>query len=364
MAGGVAHDLNNLLVPIIGYTELLDNDDELSENQHNAVSQILNAGLRSKDLIQQLLAFSRKQTLKFVKIDVNSIFNDFSRLLRRTIKEHIEINYQLLPEPLYIMADVGQIEQVIMNIIVNAADAMPKGGEITIKTALGGENLNQALIFISDTGIGMEDFISSKIFEPFYTTKGEFGTGLGLSTAYGIILQHKGKIEVQSQINQGTTFKISLPLSDSDSAVNDPIFVESDQETMLGLPKGNETILIVEDNLQVLNFTRLILSKCGYKVLFAKNGKQALKIIQDLDEKIDLLLTDIIMPQMNGRELYVLAVEIQPELKVLFMSGYNDNIISFTKGPVPPADFIQKPFKAVELSQKIRNVLGNKNSDN
>ena len=363
LAGGISHDLNNLLVPIIGYSELLNKEEGLSEKQHEALSEIFNAGIRSQDLIHQLLAFSRKQILDVRKLDLNNIIQNFEKLLRRTIRENINITIKLLPTPLPVMADRIQLEQVLMNLVVNAADSMPEGGMIVISTDLILNDPQDAdtagsigrgkriLLTVKDSGYGMSEEIRNNIFEPFYSTKGEQGTGLGLATVHGIVKQHDGEIEVESQPGEGTLFKISLPFGGDPEDVADE--VDPDFRTYPG--KASGVIFIVEDNLQVLLLSQKILSSTGYDVMTASSGKSALPLIER--NHIDLLLTDIVMPEMNGKELYTLALKKKPGLKVLFMSGYNDKIITYTDGKRGSFSFIQKPFTAQQLIRKVREIL-------
>ncbi len=354
LAGGVAHDLNNLLVPIIGYAQLLQREKGLSEKQKKEISHIYNAGNRSRELVQQLLAFSRKQNLKFQSEDLNRIIEDFIPLLQRTIKENITIDLALASSPLPVLADAGQVEQVIMNLFVNAADAMQDGGILTIKTELkkGGDGEDQTIVLsIKDTGSGMTEEVQSQIFEPFFSTKGELGTGLGLSTAYGIVKQHKGDISVASQPGEGTEFVITLPLGKGRPS---PL---TSQGKELSEPAGRENILIVEDSHQVLELTHSILENHGYRVYTAAGSSEALDFLRSREWQIDLLLTDIVMPGKNGKELYQEASVIRPEMKVLYMSGYNDNIISHTDGDQQSLHFIQKPFGVSDLLKKVREAL-------
>ncbi len=358
LAGGVSHDLNNLLVPIIGYSEILLNDENLTRRQKDVLGEVLKAGIRSQDLIRQLLAFSRKQVLEVKQLDLNGVIRDFGKLLRRTIKENITIHYNLSDRPLHIMADRGQIEQVLMNLVVNAADALPEGGSIEIRTALlmntpqSSEGDRSVLLAIHDNGAGMDELVTSKIFEPFFSTKGSAGTGLGLATVHGIIRQHNGDINVDSAPGKGTTFNIYLPFREKDLKKSEPISYEVHEERFI---KGSETILVVEDNPQVLSLSREVLEKNGYKVITASSSSLALPVIEEND--LDLLLTDIVMPEINGKELYSQACRKKPELKVLYMSGYNDKIITHIEGEEFDIPFIQKPFTEKQLLQKIRYAL-------
>ncbi len=365
LAGGVAHDLNNLLTPILGYSEILLHDTDLGDGRKESVDQILRAGFKARDLVRQLLAFSRKQILEYRPLDMNEVVAGFELLLRRTIREDIVIKLVLSPDKCSIMADIGQIEQVIMNLSVNAQDAMPKGGYLTIETAVteldttyadkheGVESGTYVRLAISDTGAGMDESTRSHIFEPFFTTKGSMGTGLGLSTVYGIVKQHSGNIWVYSELDKGTTFKLYLPLSrESNIEMNN----SSDTESST---KGSETILLVEDSEQVRNLAHAILTERGYKVLAAENGLDALKVMATHNGLVHLLLTDVIMPGMNGQELFSRANARQPGLKVIYMSGYTDDMIAHHGVMDKNTAFIQKPFTVQVLANKVREVLEN-----
>lgn len=366
LAGGVAHDLNNLLSPILGYAELLLNDFNPEDDRKKKIEQIVQAGLRARDLVGQLLAFSRKQTLEYKSVDLNIVINGFKKLLRRTIREDIEIKVILTPDIRPVKADIGQIEQVIMNLVVNAQDAMPNGGNLTIKTAMTRldedytlihpdvQPGNYVMLAISDTGCGLDDDTSKHIFEPFFSTKGTQGTGLGLATVYGIIKQHGGHIQFYSEQNNGTIFKIYLPVSEKTAQKMAKISKIPSNLT------GTETVLIVEDNDLVLNLSKTILQHQGYTVLSAKNGDQALAILDTTDNPVHLLLTDVIMPGMNGKELFTRVSKKHPGLKVLFMSGYTDNIIAHHGVLENGINFIHKPFNVRTLAAKIRDVLKKK----
>ncbi len=363
LAGGVAHDLNNLLSPILGYSELLIESRDQKDSDRQKLEQIYQAGLRARDLVRQLLAFSRKQALEYKPINLNQAISNFQKLLRRTIREDIRID--IIQSPLIppTLADIGQIEQVIMNLAVNAQDAMPGGGNLTIETKFTNldDDYTQAhvgvvpgdyiMLAVSDTGCGMDDETQLKIFEPFFSTKGEQGTGLGLATVYGIVKQHGGNIWVYSEEGRGTTFKIYLPISE---------IIHSEQ-ALASTPdrgiKGSETILLVEDNEQVRELTEIILIQAGYNVLTVENGANALEVLADKQKPIDLLLTDVIMPEMNGKILYTEAEKIHPKLKVLFMSGYTDNAIAHHGVIESGEEFIQKPFSVKDMTKKIREIL-------
>ena len=363
LAGGVAHDLNNLLTPILGYSEILINKLEKDESKKRQVHQIYKAGTKAKDLVHQLLAFSRKQELEYKPLNLNDVVSGFQELLRRTIREDITIDYiesEMLP---IVLADQGQIEQVILNLSVNAQDSMVNGGTLTIElSVIDLDNVPEnkyhnikpgqyVLLAISDVGCGIDLETQKHIFEPFFSTKGEFGIGLGLATVYGIVNQHHGDILVYSEPKKGTTFKVYLPLS------NEKPNEDVSKTTINADNKGTETILVAEDNAQVMVLTETILKSLGYKVLVAENGSKALDILNDYDEPVHLLLSDVIMPKINGRELYDRAMLIHDELKVLYMSGYADNAIAHHHVIEKGSNFIQKPFSAASLAKKIREVL-------
>ncbi len=363
LAGGIAHDLNNLLSPIIGYSEILQDEIPVEDPRQQSVVEIMNAGLRARDLVHQLLAFSRKQTLEFREVEINDIVAGFEKFLRRTIQEDIQLKLLLSSDPLPVMADIGQVEQVLMNLATNAADAMPGGGMLTIETAY--MNVDKkyadehtsvepgpyALMAVSDTGCGMDEDIRENIFEPFFSTKGEGGTGLGLATVYGIVKQHNGNIWVYSEPGKGTTLKIYLPIREV-TVGKGP--VEKTEPVEL---TGSETIMLVEDNEQVRHITRKILEKLGYKILVAENGKAALSLFESYDGPLDLLLSDVVMPEMNGKDLYARVSERRPDLKVLFMSGYTGNVIA-SHGVLDDGEaFIQKPFSVHSLSVMVRETL-------
>ena len=286
-------------------------------------------------------------------------------LIRRTIREDITIDYSLADSLPSIMGDVGQLEQVVMNLAVNAQDAMPEGGQLKFKTSC--KQLDEAyleafedllpglfvLLEVSDTGTGIDPSIQRRIFEPFFTTKAVYqGTGLGLSTAYGIVQQHSGSIKLESEPGKGTRFTILIPASGTQKSM-----VEVDSRMDPEYQKGNETVLLVEDNPQVRLLTLSILERYGYTVLPAAAGPEALDILKSCDQHVDLLLTDIVMPGMNGIELYGKTTQIEPGLKVLFMSGYTDDIIPFDKIKNQGFPFIQKPFPVQALTQVIRTIL-------
>lgn len=365
LAGGVAHDLNNMLTPVIGFSDLLLHDEGISQTQELWIEQIKQAGIRSRDLVGQLLAFSRKQTLNIKRVDLKTVIRNLESLLKSTIREDIEISYREYREELPVMADYRQLEQVIVNLAINAADAMPEGGYLSISTDL--LSLNQtslppdlkpgsyAELIISDTGIGIEDEILDQIFEPFFTTKGAKGTGLGLATVYGIIRQHHGNIKVESELKKGTVFRIYLPVctekKDFPSQTPASEIIGSDN------PSGTETILLVEDDKIVSHLTETILKQNGYNLIIAHKGEKALAFLDREKQKISLIITDVIMPGMNGKELALKVRQKQEDIKVLFMSGYPDNVIAKHGVLEEDLDFIQKPFTKKQLLQKVRQIL-------
>ena len=325
--------------------------------------EITNAGFRARDLVRQLLTFSRKQVITLKPIDMNQVVTGIEKLLLRTIPEDIRLEKHLAREIRPVLADIGQIEQIMMNLAVNAADAMPDGGALTIETGLaslddeypkrhpGVVPGQYVMLSVSDTGSGMDDETLDRLFEPFFSTKGEKGTGLGLATVYGIVKQHNGNIYVYSEPEMGTTFKIYLPTAAETPEETEPVNASKPAS------KGGETILLVEDNDQVRQLGRTLLERQGYKMLVAENGEIALKILASHDGVVDLLFTDVVMPGMNGKELYEKAVQEYPDLKVLYMSGYTDNIIAHRGVLKKGIKMIQKPFSVDGLIAKIREVL-------
>jgi two-component system, cell cycle sensor histidine kinase and response regulator CckA len=363
LAGGVAHDFNNLLMVISGYAEVILTQVDTANALYEKGRAIQLAADRATTLTRQLLAFSRKQLLELKVVDVNAIVQDMERLLRPLIGENIELVTVLSPEPAHTRADAGQLEQVIMNLVVNAKDAMPAGGRLTLRTdnILVDQNHRRGQHFIrpghyvtlhvSDTGMGMDRETQSRIFEPFFTTKEKGkGTGLGLSTVYGIVKQSGGYVMVQSELGRGTTFQIYLPLVEGAAEKHSVAAPEA-----VG---GSETILLVEDEESVRQLVRDTLSGKGYEVLEAENGEAGIVSAGRHAGKIDLVITDVVMPGMGGREMVKQLAEARPETRVLFLSGYTEEAIisdgSIDKG----AAFLQKPFTLQSLSRKVREVLG------
>lgn len=364
LAGGIAHDFNNLLTSITGYAGLIQMKLETDDSIQNYIRQILRASDRASTLIQQLLAFSRKAMTKPRILNLNQVIINFKKMLQRVLGEDIVFKFFLASDLGSIRADPIQIEQIIMNLAINSRDAMPKGGSLIIETKnfyIDQEYKKKypdlrvgyyILLIFSDTGCGMDEDIQSHIFEPFFTTKekGE-GTGLGLSTVYGIVKQSEGHITIYSEAGKGTTFKLYFPRVDepAENIVSSPHLVV--------LPKGKETILVVEDDKSVREMAIEILTVCGYKVHTARSSKDTFLLWKKHGYEIDLLLTDVVMPKMSGYELAKELLELKPQLKILYMSGYTLNMISQYEVIEDEFFFIQKPFTPDGLATKIREVL-------
>ena len=363
LASGVAHDFNNLLTVILGFAELIASDAAI-ENQHGKdVSEIIKAARRASGLTKQLLAFSRQQVLHATPVDVNALITEMTGMLSRLIGEDIEVSLALAPNLELALADRGQLEQVMMNLVVNARDAMPGGGKVTIKTTdveLGDSSFHDevmmdgryVMLAITDTGEGMTKETQQRLFEPFYTTKetGK-GTGLGLSTTYGIVKQSKGYIWVYSELGRGTTFKVYLPRANGDATVQTTSLSAAAHE------HGSETVLLVEDEDGVRQLSKRILVNAGYRVLEAANGDDAEALFLKHSDSIDLVLTDVIMPGCGGPELLSRLRVNAPETKSLYMSGYTDQSAGNQVGFDRELPFVQKPFTAAELVRQVRDTL-------
>ena len=364
LAGGVAHDFNNLLTAISGYSELslrrLNNNDPLRRN----LEEIKKASSRATSLTRQLLAFSRKQILQAKVIDINDIVDDMDKMLQRLIGEDINLINLLDPSPCLVKADQGQIEQVILNLAVNARDAMPVGGKLTIET--GHVYLDEThvrpddavqsgtyvMLAVTDTGAGINPEIQKRVFEPFFTTKevGK-GTGLGLSTVYGIVKQSGGNISVYSEPGMGSTFKVYLPVVGESADSGDA------RPNVSELRPGRETVLLVEDEEMVRNLSCEILEMNGYRVLAAANGEEACRVCEVHSGEIHLMITDVVMPQMSGREVAERVAKTRPDMRVLYMSGYTDDAIVSHGVLDDKIPFLQKPFTPDSFAQKVREVL-------
>jgi two-component system, cell cycle sensor histidine kinase and response regulator CckA len=366
LAGGVAHDFNNLLTVVTGYSELVLRRLDAESPVRQEIEQIKKAGERATTLTRQLLAFSRKQMLQPRVLDLNAVLSDVEHLLRRLIGENIQLTMVLGPDLKRVKADPGQMEQIIMNLAVNARDAMPQGGMLTVGTAnvvLDDDYANQhvdvkpgqyVMLAVSDTGIGMDDHTRSHIFEPFFTTKVKGkGTGMGLSTVYGIVKQSGGYVWVYSEPNQGSTFKIYLP------RIDDPIETQDAANLAEELSAGVETVLLVEDEEAVRSLVCKVLRASGYTVLESLNPADALRIAREHPDPIHLLLTDVVMPQMSGREVANQVIVLRPSTKVLFISGYTDDAIVHHGVLDPKTAFLHKPFSPDALARKVREVLDN-----
>ena len=363
LAGGVAHDFNNILTVILGYSQIMALQMEETHPMREMVNEIYDAADRAAGLTKQLLAYSRKQVMEMKIVNPNTIVQDISRMLGRLIGEDIRMQISLA-EPLgNIRADAGQIQQVIMNLVVNARDAMPRGGNLTIET--GRIELDEryaarragvrpglyAMITVTDTGIGMPPKVREQVFEPFFTTKprGE-GTGLGLSTVYGIVSQHHGHIYVYSEPDRGTTFKIYLPLVGGNAE-------ELAIQDTRSMPLGSETILIVDDDASIRCLIRDTLEPLGYDLIEAGSAEDALAHLERNARPIHLVLTDLIMPGMNGRELIEIIGTRRPHSKSILMSGYTDNILRRHEVFRPGVNFINKPLLPIALANRVREVL-------
>jgi signal transduction histidine kinase len=363
LAGGVAHDLNNMLSPIIGYGELLLDGMPTDDLNRHAVEQIYNAGQRAKDMVRQLLAFSRKQALEIKSINIYQVLAGFEKLLDRILRDDVKLELKLSRGIPNILADAGQMEQVVMNLAINAQDAMPDGGKITIEVgtvlleqedvalyAVASPGLYVVITF-SDTGHGMTPEIQERIFDPFFTTKGQGkGTGLGLATVYGIIKQHNGSIRVYSEPGTGTVFNIYFPAALSESEQ-----IPENVEKKEGL-KGTETILVVEDNDAVRGLAENILNKSGYQTICVSGGAACMALLAHR-QSFDMLLTDVVLQDTNGKELYHKVKALCPDIKVLYMSGYTDDVIVHHGVLEEGISFIQKPFSVQGLLRKVRQVL-------
>ncbi len=364
LAGGIAHDFNNLLTAIIGYLDLnlplIPRETALRDDIEVARS----AAKRAADLTRQLLSFSRQDVVEPDVVDLNPVIRDVCKMLRHLIEENVEIRLLLWDDPLKVKADTAQLGQVLMNLAVNARDAMPEGGLLTIETTLaeldkddvstwpGQPGGSYARLRVTDTGVGMTPEVREQIFDPFFTTKPPGrGTGLGLSTVYGIVTQHGGHVECFSEPGMGTTFRIFLPLAEAAGTTS------SDGTSVDAQLGGREKLLLVEDQEDVRRLAVRVLRDFGYDVLSAANGPEAMELLCDCEGRLDLLLTDLVMPRMDGRELAQRVRLKHPEAKLLFMSGYAGDSISRLRADVPGFSVLQKPFTAHKLAKRVREVL-------
>jgi signal transduction histidine kinase/putative methionine-R-sulfoxide reductase with GAF domain/ActR/RegA family two-component response regulator len=364
LAGGVAHDFNNLLTVILGYTALAMESLEPSDPSRADLQEVTKAGERASELTRQLLAFSRKQVLEPRIVDVNQIVAGVDKMLRRIVGDDVHISLTTSPLAEYVLADPGQLEHVIMNLVVNARDAMPMGGTLAIETLRADLDAAYAaahpgvvpgkyvVISVSDTGVGMDEATRSRIFEPFFTTKeAGKGTGLGLSTVWGIVTQSDGHVWVHSEPGAGTRFEVCLPRAEH------PVEHGPPEEKDLATVRGSETVLVVEDEDQVRALVRGILTRHGYTVLEAQNGGEAFLICEQIDARIHLLLTDLVMPRMTGHELAERLTTMRPGLRVLYLSGYTEDSLARASELARGTAVLAKPLTPDALLRKVREVL-------
>lgn len=363
LAGGVAHELNNMLTPIMGYGDILIQDLAADDPSRAMAQQIVVCARRCRDLVSQLLAFARKQTLESKPLDLNEVIVSFERILRRTLQESVAVELLLAPSLGLVLGDRTQIEQVILNLAINAQDAMPRGGTLRIETRealLDGKTWGDdeikpgpyVMVLVSDTGEGMDRETVRRVFDPFFTTRevGK-GTGLGLSTVYGIVRQHGGHIRVVSEPGKGSLFEICFPKP------SEPLAVSGPSREDVRFERGSETVLVVEDEEQVRDLAVRVLRRQGYRVLEADDGLAALELLEADEGPLDLLLTDVVLPNMSGMELWQQLRGRRQSLKVIFMSGYPVDVVGdhgVLHGSVP---YIQKPFSIRSLADKVRGVL-------
>lgn len=364
LAGGVAHDFNNILNVILGYGTMVMGTLAAGSPAKEDMKEVLCAAERAADLTKRLLIFSRKQVIEVKPIDINELLLSLQKMLVRIIRENIDFHLDLVDRPLIVQADAGQIEQVLINLAVNARDAMQEGGRLTIGTGLEeidaeyiatsgyGKPGKYALITVTDTGQGMDAETQKKIFEPFFTTKGVGeGTGLGLAISYGIIKQHGGYIKVYSEPGHGTVFKIYLPFSEEEAAL------ETKTEGAVPVKGGNETVLVAEDDAILRKLTVIVLESFGYTVISAGDGEEAIAKFMENRDRINLVVLDMIMPKKNGNEVSVAIRKVNPRIKVLFASGYTMDLITTRELTEGGFDFIQKPFQSKDFLAKVREIL-------
>jgi len=364
LAGGIAHDFNNLLTVILSYGSSLTEELPKNSKHRRAAEQVYSAAERGAALTSQMLAFSRKQVFQLRVVNLNDIVRNLLKMLQRIIGEHIEIKMTLAEDLVRVRADAGQLEQVLMNLSVNARDAMPQGGRLALETRnveldedfvrahIGSGAGPHTLLAVSDTGMGMDAATQARIFEPFFTTKGPgHGTGLGLAMVYGVVKQSGGYIEVHSQVGQGTTFQIYLPQVAEKAETSESKKPQRDRK------QGSETVLLVEDDAAVRELVDSMLTAQGYNVLVSRDPQDVETICERHAGRIHLLLTDMVLPGMSGREIAKRVGSLRPDVKVLFMSGYTDDALAHSHGFEEPFAFLQKPFSSVTLATKIREVL-------
>jgi PAS domain S-box-containing protein len=364
LAGGIAHDFNNLITIINGYSQMVLGNLPANDENRSSVEQILKAGERAAELTRQLLTFSRRQVARPKALDLNTVVASTAVMLRRLIGEHIELRIVEGPDLGKVHADPGQIEHVILNLAVNSRDAMPNGGTLILETQnvemeepYTGPNVKvqpgrYVMLAVTDTGTGMDKQTRSHLFEPFFTTKAQgHGTGLGLSTAYGIVKQSKGEIVIYSEPGQGTCVKIYFPavaeaaVEDANQSIPDPVL------------SGTETILLVEDEEAVRKLVRRTLEQQGYRVVVAGSGMEALDMVQNHPGPIQLVITDVVMPQMGGQQLAERLKALRPEIQVLYVSGYTESAVVRNGSLAKGGTFLQKPFTPLALTRRVRGLL-------
>jgi hypothetical protein len=345
----VAHDFNNLLTVILGYSSQMLSELPPDDERREEAQEISNAGERAAALTRQLLAFSRRQVLQLQVLDLNSVVGDLEKMLVRLLGSHIRYRTVPAPTPALVRADCGQMEQVLMNLVVNARDAMPNGGTLTVEVAAPSPHVT---LSVRDTGHGMDDATQRRIFEPFFTTKPVgVGTGLGLSTVYGIVAQSGGTVSVRSQVGVGTTFTVTLPAI---AKVPEPA---PEDRRVVRQTGGRETVLVVEDEPSVGNLISAVLKRAGYQALSAANGADAIQLCDSYRGEINLLVTDMMMPGIRGDELARSLASSRPNLRVLIMSGYNDPVAGSTADLPAETAFLQKPFTPSVLAAAVRRAL-------
>jgi CheY-like chemotaxis protein len=364
LAGGVAHDFNNLLTVIGGFADMLALELPADAPSQSDVGAIKGAAEQATALTQQLLAFSRRQMLQPRVLDLNESVRRLEPMLRRLIGEHIELVVTTRLDAGSVRVDPAQLEQVVLNLAINARDAMPDGGRLSIETssilldaayALNRRDVEPgryATIAVVDTGVGMDEATAQRIFEPFFTTKElGHGTGLGLATTYGSVRQHGGHVAVESALGKGSTFRVYLPLADEPVT---PVDAPSD----VPLPRGHETILVVEDSPGVRELTRTVLTRQGYQVFVATRGDEAIVTLDEIRGRIDLLVTDVVMPGLSGFALASAAREMVPGLRTLYLSGYAEEALGPEARIIGPDGFLAKPFTPDALARRVREMLG------
>jgi nitrogen-specific signal transduction histidine kinase len=359
LAGGIAHDFNNLLTVILGYAEMLIGTNTFDDHSREHLGLIHHAALKARDLTRNLLSFSRRKLFNLSPVDVNEVVKDFSRLLERIVGEETEFRLALNPTPLVVLGDRSQLDQVLMNLVVNARDSMTKGGVLTVETGVANRNGSTGLegdyatIKVSDTGCGMDEETVSHIFEPFFSTKSrDKGTGLGLATTYGIVNQHGGSISVNTKPGHGTSMVVFLPVT------NQTISLSEGDTPEGALPDGSATILVMEDDPVVRSLSVQLLRSNGYDVIEASDSHEAVAMCASYEGPLHLILSDLVMPGMSGIEACEEIRKLHPETRVLFMSGYEEEANASRIVGWKPEGFIQKPFTISNLLDKCRQILG------